>query len=321
MKRIQVASKGKRILSSLIDVAIIGGLFALSYFFIFYKAVAAVQNFDKHNQIILSERKQTHLYMDDGVTTKLVNNPKMTYDEIDNEVKQYYTDYLFNKNNKPSEVTYTTYWYGVSILHMPDTLGTVKPEKTYKDEEILYKWINPNIGTYEKKDNSSEKDLTDFQKGNFGTAVYNLSLSDITPIKKSARVISYGNVRALVYSSIFSTIIPCFVVPISIKNGKTVGKLITGLIVLTDEGYEYKRYKHIFRYLSFYIVEFFGGVITIGLTFILSTCLVLFSKKHRALHDYISFSVVADEKHTVFYKDEQEENEYKNKDITELTLE
>lgn len=323
MKRIQVASKGKRVLSSLIDLLIIGGLFALSYFFIFYKAVAAAQNFSYHNQIILSERRHTHLYSDDGTTTLLVANPNMSHSDINSAVENYYTEYLYNKVDiSKRDVTYTKYWYGVTILHLKDVRGTVKPETTYDEDKILYEWEDDGIisDKFKTKSSSSDIDLLDFQKGNFGTAVYNLSLSDLTPIKNSSRVISYGNIRALMYSSMFSTFIPCFVIPISLKNGKTIGKLITGLVVLTDEGYEYKRYKHIFRYLSFYIVEVFGGVLTIGLTFILSTCLVLFSKKRRALHDYISFSVVADEKHSVFYKDENEEKEYKNIFISELPL-
>ena len=110
-----------------------------------------------------------------------------------------------------------------------------------------------------------------------------------------------------------------FIVPISLKNGKTVGKLITKLVVLTDEGYEYKRYKHIFRYLAFYMVEVFGGVVTIGLTLILTTTLTLFTKKRRALHDYIAFSVVADEVNSVFYKDYDEEIEYQKKSLEKLS--
>jgi len=328
MKRIQVASKGRRIVASLIDLAIIGGLFAISYFFIFYKAVSSVQNFTYHNNVIFTERSNTHLYSSDGKKTILEENPNIKYYELDESINKYYTSYLhdkyISKDPKHDDVTYTSYWYAVSILHLSDKAGIVKPETTYSEDKILYEWVDKEAKEdyrYKVKSNISESDLLDFQKGNLGTAIYNLNLSDLTPIRASTRVISFGTVRALLYSSIFSTFIPCFIIPISLKNGKTIGKLVMHLIVLTDEGYEYKRYKHIFRYLSFYVVEVFGGVLTIGITFILSTCLVLFSKKHRALHDYISFSCVADERHTVFYIDEEEENKYKNKDITELRLE
>lgn len=330
MKRIQVASKGRRIVASLIDLAIIGVLFAISYFFIFYKAVSSVQNFNYHNNVIFTERSNTHLYSSDGKKTILEENPNISYDELDSKIKSYYTEYLlpkYKEQKKPGDgdVTYTKYWYGVVILHMPDVNNKIEGETEYSEDKRLYTWDNPidpfSNPSYKRSSVGSDDDVLSFQKSNLGTAIYNLNLSDLTPIRASTRVISFGTVRALLYSSIFSTFIPCFIIPISLKNGKTIGKLVMHLIVLTDEGYEYKRYKHIFRYLSFYVVEVFGGVLTIGITFILSTCLVLFSKKHRALHDYISFSCVADERHTVFYIDEEEENKYKNKDITELRLE
>lgn len=325
MKRIQIASKSKRILSSLIDLSIIAGLFCLFYFLVFYKAVSAVQHFDNQNEVIKQERIKTGLYCDDGVTTILAKDKDIPYTKLRDSIKYYYTDYLYNKSDK-SKITYTEYWYCVTILHLDDKLNLIENKTTYKDDQQPYKWDHDptskdDLSYSERRDKFNDNDYKDFYKMSFGTAVYNLSLNDLTPIKNAARTISFGTMRALLYSSIVSTLIPCFVIPISIKNGKTIGKLVTKLIVLTDEGYEYQRYKHIFRYLAFYGVEVFGGVITFGLTFILSTSLVLFSKKHRALHDYIAFSCVADEKNSVFYKDENEENDYKDKSITDLSLE
>jgi len=326
MKRIQIASKGRRIASSLIDLAIIAGLFCLSYFFIFYKAVSAVQHFDNQNQIIKEERIKSGLFIEDGTKTILQNNPNISYQELDKACYKYYCDYLYELSDKSKEL-YTPYWYSVEILHLEDSLNKIENKTSYTDDQRPFKWnvgypiTTKDYNQYKVKDNITENDLKDFFKLNFSNAVNNLTLNDLSKCKNAARVISFGTMRALLYSSMLSTFIPCFIIPISLKNGKTIGKLITKLVVLTDEGYEYKRYKHIFRYLSFYVVEVFGGVITIGLTFILSTSLVLFSKKRRALHDYISFSVVADEEHSVFYLDKNEEDKYKEKSVTTLSLE
>lgn len=301
MKHIQIASLKKRLLSSLIDLALIAGITCLFYFCVFSKVVANVQHFDTLNETIRNEQANSHLYQNDK--TIIENIPNAGENELKEPIEQFYADYLHQKDEKINK-----YWYAVYVLHLEDKLNQY--EGVTYPEVVLFEWetVDLHNPTWTKKTSYSQTDFDGFYRSSFGTAVYQLQQTE--PIKGALTTMAWGNMRAVLYASLVGTIIPCFIVPISLKNGKTVGKLITKLVVLTDEGYEYQRYKHIFRYLAFYFLEVFGAVFTIGLTLILTCSLALFTKKKRALHDYVAFSVVADEERSVFYRDEEEEKMY-----------
>ncbi|MCQ2792623.1 MAG: RDD family protein [Bacilli bacterium] len=303
MKRIQVASIAQRILSSLIDLALIAGITCLFYFCVFGKAVSSVQHFDTLRQQIINEEKISYLYTnleDDTPKTYLEVNPKAGEETLAKPVHDFYVEYLQKKDQK-----YTEYWYDTHVLYLDDYKGLYSEETISRPEIILFEWKDEKP---EKKSSYTQEEFNLFYRSAYSSSLTELTYFD--PIRSATTTIAWGNMRAILYASLIGTFIPCFIIPISLKNGKTIGKLVMRLVVLTDEGYEYKRYKHIFRYLSFYIIEFFGGVVTIGLTLIFTSLLALFTKKHRALHDYIAFSVVADEVHSVFYKDEEEEAKY-----------
>lgn len=307
MKHIQIASLKKRLLSSLIDLTLIAGLFCLFYFCVFTKVVASVQHYDYLNEVIKEERTGSHLYVN-GVTI-LEKNPNAGETELKEPTEYFYQTYLNAKDSK-----YDLYWYNVHVLYLEDIDGKYKNEQLFKPQIPLFKW-NDHIA--EKIGGHSDEEYNIFYRSAYASAL--TSLQYVDPTFSALKAITWGNIRAALYSSMVATFIPCFIIPISLKNGKTVGKLVTKLVVLTDEGYEYKRYKHIFRYLAFYIIEVFGGVVTIGLTLILTTSLTLFTKKRRALHDYISFSVVVDEVNSVFYKDSEEELMYQKKSLEKLS--
>lgn len=306
MKHIQIASIKKRLLSSLIDLTLIAGLFCLFYFLVFTKAVASVQNYDHLNQVITMEKLKSNLYFikDNKVISYLQDDHKAGEDKLSEPTKLFYTQYI--KHNDGENVMY---WYHTHILFLEDKLEVYKDkDKINYPEVTLFEWTDETYTEVKHKDDFDQETFNQFYRSSYASALATLQLTN--PTFNAIKTMTWGNIRAAMYSSMLATFIPCFIVPISLKNGKTVGKLVTKLVVLTDDGYEYKRYKHIFRYLAFYGLEVFGGVVTIGLTLILTTSLAFFTRKKRALHDYVAFSVVVDETNSVFYKDEEEEKTY-----------
>lgn len=307
MKHIQIASIKKRLLSSLIDLTLFVGLFCLFYFLVFTKAVASVQNYDHLNQIITQQKLESKLYFtkDNKVISYLQDNHKAGEDKLSEPTKLFYTEYI--KHNDGED---PIYWYHTHILFAEDKREIYKDKDKITYPEItLFEWTDETYTEVKHKDQyTDQKIFDDFYRSSYASALATLQLTN--PTFNAIKTMTWGNIRAAMYSSMLATFIPCFIVPISLKNGKTVGKLVTKLVVLTDDGYEYKRYKHIFRYLAFYGLEVFGGVVTIGLTLILTTSLAFFTRKKRALHDYVAFSVVVDETNSVFYKDEEEEKMY-----------
>ncbi|MCQ2794043.1 MAG: RDD family protein [Bacilli bacterium] len=308
MKYIQIASLEKRLLSSLIDLALLVGLTCLFYFFGFSQAVASVQHFDTRQAEINQACLDSHLYVEQGdkIITYTEAKPDATSDMIEKEaVEPFYTIYLKTVMPEKEGHYYDNYWYGVYVLHLEDKEGYYEDEPIYEEDNRLYEWINSKEGTFKRKSDIDEPRFLEFFRGTFGTAT--VDLTNTPKVHENMVAISWGKVRATIYASIVGSIIPYLIVPVCLRNGKTVGKLAMGLIVLTDEGYEYAKWKHIIRYLAFYLLEVFGGVVTIGLTLVFSSCLVFFSKKRRAIHDYVAFSCVVNERESVFFKNEEEE--------------
>ncbi|MCQ2753220.1 MAG: RDD family protein [Bacilli bacterium] len=307
MKYVQIASVGKRLTATIIDLALLAGLTCLFYFCGFSQAVASVQHFDTRQAEINQACIDSHLYVKSGdqIITYTEANPDAKSEEIEKEaVEPFYTDYLPKVMPKKDHY-YDKYWYGVYVLHLEDTEGYYEDEPTYEEENRLYKWTDAKQGTFERKSGIDEPRFLEFFRGTFGTAT--VDLTNTPKVHENMVAISWGKVRATIYASIVGSLIPYLIVPVCLRNGKTVGKLAMGLIVLTDDGYEYAKWKHIIRYLAFYLLEVFGGVVTIGLTLVFSSCLVLFSKKRRAIHDYVAFSCVVNERESVFFKNEEEE--------------
>ena len=187
--------------------------------------------------------------------------------------------------------------YGKEKYKDNDTIS--KPSKT------LFEWDDKEQLKYKRKSEAKEDEIKTFYQTTYNTALYRLNMVD--PISSLLNNKGWGCIRGVLYSSLLSSSIIYLIIPLILPNGKSLGKLAMKLVVLTDEGYRYQKWKLIIRYLSFYIIEIFGGILTISLTFVLSSCLAFFSKKHKSLHDYISFSVVADEKYSIFYNNEEEE--------------
>ncbi|MCI2111260.1 MAG: RDD family protein [Bacilli bacterium] len=104
-----------------------------------------------------------------------------------------------------------------------------------------------------------------------------------------------------------------FLIPLFSRNGKTVGKWVTRLVVLDKDGYELKRIWLLPRFLVYIIVEIGGGLASFGATFLISYTMCQFTKKHRALHDYLANSVVADEKTSLWFLDRAEEKDYEER--------
>ena len=86
-----------------------------------------------------------------------------------------------------------------------------------------------------------------------------------------------------------------------------------GLGVLSADGYVLKRYYHIPRFLSLFIIEMAGGILSFGGLFLISYILFCFNKKRRSIHDFVGNSVVIDKKASVWFVDKDQEYKYNYK--------
>ena len=108
----------------------------------------------------------------------------------------------------------------------------------------------------------------------------------------------------------FSMLIFFFIVPIIFRNGETLGKLMFHLCLVNKLGYRYSRLQLIPRFffmLAVVMVAYFIfglSLIFLGIvTFIAlaSYGLAIFTKDHKAIHDYIAGTIVANKTHSEIF--------------------
>ena len=116
------------------------------------------------------------------------------------------------------------------------------------------------------------------------------------------------------------SILAYFVMPIIFKNGKTVGKLVMGIGLVNKLGYDVTIPQLIMRFFFLLVVVLglliVGGsafAIGAGLFVLVSYTLVIFTKEHKAIHDYLAGTVAIDTKRSVWFKNASEEAKYTEK--------
>ncbi len=123
----------------------------------------------------------------------------------------------------------------------------------------------------------------------------------------------------LIGSFTLSMLIFFFIIPICLKNGETLGKLFFHLGLCNKIGYKYRRPQLVLRFFSMLaIVVALLVIIGINLwslgiiTFLAlaSYGMAIFTKDHRALHDFISGTIVYDKNSSTIFVNVEEEEEF-----------
>lgn len=100
-----------------------------------------------------------------------------------------------------------------------------------------------------------------------------------------------------------------FIIPLCIPKGRTLGKLFLSLGVASKEGVEAAKWQILIRYLFHLIIWYLLALpfnltftITISLTLLVGDFIVLMlSKSHRSIHDFISRTMEVDLKKSTIY--------------------
>ena len=153
--------------------------------------------------------------------------------------------------------------------------------------------------------------------------VYFYALSELTSLKEVSSEYNkynlYGTTIPAMAAIVFTMAIFYFVIPLIFKDGETLGKLIMHTCLVNKLGYHYKRSGKILRFLApalvvALIIILFGlsltSVMIVSGIFFISYLFTLFSKEHKAIHDYIAGSLVIDKRESTFFKDYEEEERF-----------
>lgn len=206
------------------------------------------------------------------------------------------------------------------------TLFTYKVDASNKplyDEFALPRYLNNDETT--SLTEAQEKTLqayfyiSDADNTNNQTCYYHLAVKDLVsrPFVSQAYDTWYAHSYSYPIVSCLgvATLIFFLVVPLCFKNGETLGKLMFKLCLANKLGYRISKIQLIPRFLLSMVVVvvlyFVVGLnlISLGiLTFLAlgSYSMAIFTKEHKALHDFVSGTLVVDKVHSEIFKNYDE---------------
>ncbi len=217
------------------------------------------------------------------------------------------------------------------VSSVAPTLFTYKVDADNKplyDEFALPRYLNNDpskeLSETEEKTLQAYYYISDKNNTNNQTCYYHLAIKDLTnrPFVSKAYDTWYDHTYSypIVICLAFSTAIFFLVVPLCFKNGETLGKMMFKLCLANKLGYRYSRVQLIPRFLlSMAVIAILYFVIGINLislgilTFLAlgSYTMTIFTKDHKALHDYVAGTIVVDKVHSEIFKNYDEAVKFK----------
>lgn len=346
-----LANRGRRIMTAIIDLAI-------------YIATSAILFYGCFNLVFknawTNKLEDTYLKYELDSHLKIINESGEVdivesiddYTVFDNTLRYYYLNYLtgegienpeqnaspeYNKeivveNNEtflPKDY-YTISWYNIYVLGLnpSDPFGNEKTcsftyLKDSEDNPILDQFGVIQDEEYRTAHNINLTDVTTELRLKYRDAYEHLISQSFYQVVHSKYVFltSLSAMIPLLLSGII-----CYVaIPYFLKYQATLGKLITGLGLANIEGYSYNRIKLLLRFVPFVLVwgicmvfqSFFISILVIIIVLITSFALMMASPKQCSLHDYSGQSIVIDSKTSVIFPDSIEEEIYIEKEDKE----
>ena len=318
MKRIILASRGKRILASFIDLIILLFFTSVVYFSAVFPFVFDSSQIEANSVQIVELFKQCDLFLVDDQGNYAA---KTKFSEVD-EIQDLFSVDLTFKGKEYKDVQIVKSLYTYSTEKFSSYAGEYNYTlSSFCSEVLKVGQEESNIAAFDETTYTftmidGEKWQTTFIY--FVNVYEDMAANAIS--KSQIQVLTNENqnivIQAIVYvipvvigvSFIFNLLIPLIA-----PYGQTIGKFITKLIVLDKNGYRLKRIWLLPRWLVYILLEFILGICTFGATFLITYTMFVFNKKRRCIHDYAANSIVADKADSIFFNDKAEEEYYQKR--------
>lgn len=266
-----------------------------------------------------------------------------SYELYQEKLVYFYTVYLVTKAPQGYQENYDVYWYNVNVLGLEDALGKYKgatvSEPGYSTGKTLFEYVLagdspqydilgiPRAELHE--DGDPNKPLTATAKSRLLSFFYDpakrncyynagqrLYYSEFYQKDLNAYQI-VTSVAPAVVGIVFSGLVFYVLFPLIFKDGQTLCKKAFGLGVIGAGGYKAKKSQIVLRQLPAILL---GGVLFAFISFriavmiasgvlLLSYILAIATKSNQALHDFLAFTIVVDEKESLFYANKEEEEQ------------
>ena len=332
-----LAKQSSRIGAFLIDLAVLAVITLVLLYgcfqFAFKSLIKPIES--EVNQ----EKLNTHLFHADESGEAQIINRGSSFDEYNNRIQYFYMNYLTGnvetpgtgsrlanepiKNDEGVEVKkseyYTIYWYNRVILG----INSDDPES---DEKCLFTYQVVD-GKYDKTVHGVPKDpakVTADDIANYMAIQYMSCYNDVFITQKYVADMQ-NNVSFLysvefVISAVIAGVVTYIVFPLIFKQGRTLGKKVTKLALANNEGYEFNDAQLLMRLMPYLVVvcsflipiwsDLFLFILIPLTIFLVSFALAMASPKRTSLHDFTARTIVVDDKTSIIFKDDIEEEKY-----------
>lgn len=234
-------------------------------------------------------QEASYLYATDETSNQLVN---LELADVPDAIYQYYAVFKNNKVYAPSEPAFefSIAWYNTEVLEVMEA-------------DTLFELVNTDINTLAiLKDGVSQTDIDAFY-----TEAYRVALIDFNtypPFSSLVNLINGYFLEIIGYSSLVSFIIFYILIPLLFKQGITLGKKASGIMVVTDKGYTMKWWQLPIRSLVL-AATLITAIYTIFGSLLLSYTLMVFTKGYRSANDFLALTKIVDQKTSKIFDNEQ----------------
>lgn len=340
MKCIVLAKMSRRIFAAVIDFILALGLAIALFFALVLPLTLNVEKYNANTKGMNDVKIASRLYVNN--TTKGITEPALiidvtTYKLVDVEDTRaipYFNLMDFGETKISVIDSLTRFYIDPPTYNGEEIFGVQKVSlETVKENifqvgkavsNIKELTLNPLTNTYQiSLINPEDQRITIEYISQLikpDNIEYTTSASEMVIQCPTYKAFDDGNRNMMMFAIVM--IIPCLfgtslifylIIPICSKNGETIGKYILGLGVLSADGYVLKRYHHIPRFLSLFVIEMAGGILSFGGLFLVTYIMFCFTKKRRSIHDFFGNSVVIDKKSSVWFVDKDQEYRYNYK--------
>ena len=339
-----LAPIGLRIVSAIVDFAITLAVGLAFLYGVFTFAFSGIT--EKYESQLNAYRVESHLMVKDEAGN--VTNAPRSIESYRNAVEGFYLRYMAGNPLEGEAVSpnaykalnvngeavmpkdyYTVQYFNREVLGITqdDPEGDVSESYfTYKkDAEGHYLKNEIAIRRSERYDSSvghkveitDDAFLTNYEYIYANANYYLVSQSFYQNVSTPYHFVQQAEIALATF---VSGVLSYIVMPLVFKNGQTLGKKIFGFGLASYDGYKFHNWQLYLRYVPFFIVNaamlapiWTSLMLSIGIflaVILVSFALMMASPKKTALHDFAARTIVIDQKTSILFENELEEEDY-----------
>lgn len=241
-------------------------------------------------------QQASYLYATDEASNQLVN---LDLADVPEAIYQYYSEFKNGKVYDPGEPAFefSISWYNIHVLNV-------------QEADPIFELVNTDLNVLAVlKDGVTQTEIDAFY-----TEAYRLALVDFNtypPFSSLVNLINGYFLEIIGYSALLSFLIFYILLPLLFKQGVTLGKKASGIIVVNDKGYTMKWWQLPLRSLVL-AATLITALYTIFGSLLLSYTLMVFTKGYRSANDFLALTKIVDQKTSKIFNDEQTLLAYEN---------